>query len=168
VRAVVSTPPALEALLAELRATFDAGFAERRGADPPPARALLAVRAGGVPLAVPIEELAGFHAAGRIVPLPDGAPGLLGLAGIRGRIVAVHDLAAAVGAGALAGAPRWLLVTGGAEPLALAIDAIEGHLKLPWTESGAGSVIEHAGVRWSVVDVRAIAAAIDRRARGAP
>lgn len=159
----------MEALLAELRETFDAGFAEPRPPARPPARRLLAVRAGGVPLAAPLEDLAGVHAAQRIIPLPDCAPGLLGLAGIRGRVVAVHDLAAAVGAGALTGAPRWLLVTGGAEPLALAVEAVEGHLSLPRGEGEAAQVvIEHAGARWSVLDVRAIVAAIEQRARRVP
>lgn len=157
----------MEELLAELRETFDAGFAVPRGEAPPPGRRLLAVRAGGVPLAAPLEDLAGVHAAQRIIPLPDSAPGLLGLAGIRGRVVAVHDLAAAIGAGALTGAPRWLLVAGGAEPLALAVDAVEGHLSLPRGEGAEAPVIEHAGARWSVLDVRALVAAIEERARRA-
>lgn len=161
-------PERAEELLAELRQAFDAGFAERHPVEPPPEDPLLAVRAGGVPFAVPLADLAGVHAAARIVPLPDGAPGLLGLAGVRGRVVAVHDLAAAAGAGALAGPPRWLLVARGAEPIALAVEAVEGHLsRRRGDAAGAAPVIEREGAPWSVVDVRAILAEIGRRARGA-
>ncbi|WP_438030043.1 chemotaxis protein CheW [Sorangium sp. So ce233] len=177
--------------LDELRAAFDASFAApalTRAEEP--ARAL-AIRAGDRRLVARIEELAAVEPCRRIVPLAGGPPGLLGLAGLRGRLVAVYDLAALVGGrpragtadgGAAAGpAPRWLLVCAESPEIALAIDEIEGHARLPREGAGpaagergegAGEHVKEAvdvdGAPRGLLRVPAIAATVLRRAqRGA-
>jgi chemotaxis signal transduction protein len=83
--------------LAELKAEFDASFS--RPAIRAEARweVLLRLRVGGAALAVPLEQLSGLHALPRVVPLPDSPPTLLGVTGLRGQLVAVHELAACLG-----------------------------------------------------------------------
>ncbi|WP_437878546.1 chemotaxis protein CheW [Sorangium sp. So ce513] len=181
--------------LAALRDAFDASFAAPAlpCADEP-ARAL-AIRAGDRRLLARIDELAAVEPCRRIVPLAGGPPGLLGLAGLRGRLVAVYDLAALVGgrpragvADAAAGpAPRWLLVCAESPDVALAIDEIEGHASLPRADEaprgrardgedergeGAGDHVQEAvdvdGAPRGVLRVSAVAATVLRRAqRGA-
>ncbi|WP_437737635.1 chemotaxis protein CheW [Sorangium sp. So ce1335] len=133
--------------LAALRDVFDASFAApARPCAEEPARAL-AIRAGDRRLVARIDELAAVEPCRRLVPLAGGPPDLLGLAGLRGRLVAVYDLAALVGgrpragvADAAAGpAPRWLLVCAGSPEIALAIDEVEGHASLPRASPGAGA-----------------------------
>ncbi|MFL5344980.1 MAG: chemotaxis protein CheW [Hyalangium sp.] len=116
--------------LAELKAEFDASFTR------PAARAearwevLLRLRVGGSPLAVPLERLAGLHALPRVVALPGSPPGLLGVAGLRGQLVAVHDLAARLGLPSDE-RPRWLLLSGGERRVGLAVGGFEGQLRVP-------------------------------------
>lgn len=114
--------------LADWRRAFDQTFS----APPPEARAdrvsLLAISTGGLPCALRLAELAGLEAPRRVVPLPDGPPGLLGACGIRGRLVPVFDLGLLLGA-AGGEAPRWLALHGEDEPVGLAFETLEGFLQ---------------------------------------
>ncbi|WP_437580869.1 chemotaxis protein CheW [Sorangium sp. So ce887] len=175
--------------LAALRGAFDASFAEpARTRAEEPARAL-AIRAGDRRLLVRIEELAAVEPCRRIVPLAGGPPGLLGLAGLRGRLVAAYDLAALVSGrpragvdGAAAGpALRWLLVCAENPEIALAIDEIESHESFSLADvrsaddergEGAGEHVTEAveidGAPRGLLRVAAVAATVLRRAqRGA-
>ncbi|XYI02824.1 chemotaxis protein CheW [Sorangium sp. So ce1128] len=169
--------------LAELQRAFDASFAAPAEARPEePARGL-AIRAGDRRLVTRVDELAAVEPCRRIVPLAGGPPGLLGLAGLRGRLVAVYDLAALVGgrprAGAAAGpAPRWLLVCAEHPEIALAIDELEGHARFacadvrPDDGADTGEHVREAvdvdGAPRGLLRVPAVAATVLRRAqRGA-
>lgn len=136
--------------LARLRAEFDATFA--RAPAPPEAEreVLLRVRAGGQVLAVPLRQVDGLHRLPRVVPLPGAPPGLLGLCGLHGQLVAAHDLAALLGLSGAA-APRWLLVGGGGQPVGLAAEAFEGQLRATTAQlqPRAGAPLPH--VRQSVL-----------------
>jgi purine-binding chemotaxis protein CheW len=119
------------ATAAELRAAFDAAFTRPAGAQAPQAVAVLALRAGGAPVAVRVLETAGIMAARVIVPVPSPRPELLGVAGIRGAVVPIYSLARLLGR-AEDGAPRWVvLAAAGAERVGLAVAVFERHLVVP-------------------------------------
>jgi purine-binding chemotaxis protein CheW len=112
-----------------LHHAFDQSFQE---APPPPAEALeefLCVRVGAERFAVRLSALAGVAAAGRFTPLPSSAPHLIGLAGLRGQVVPVFELAGLLGR-PRAQSPRWLLLCGGEAPLALAVAELSGRVRL--------------------------------------
>lgn len=130
-----------------LRDAFDAAFARPPATPTEGQERLLLVVAGGQRYALRLAELGGLQPLRRLVPLPGGRRELLGLAGVRGRLVAVFDLARLLGAAAEPSppvAPRWLLLCGGAEAqLALACGHCEGLRQLPQaalqTDSGAAA-----------------------------
>ncbi|HEV8679354.1 MAG TPA: chemotaxis protein CheW [Stellaceae bacterium] len=113
--------------VAALRDAFDRSFAEARAPAPPASEDLLAVRIGAEPYALRLSEIAGLFAERRITPLPGSTPALLGIAGFRGTIVPVWDLAVLLGHEAEA--VRWLAMAA-AEPVAFALAAVDGHLRI--------------------------------------
>lgn len=132
----MNLPVLVDPRLGELRRAFDAGFARP---PPPPPEALehlLLVAAGAGRYALRLGELSGLQPLHRLVPLPGARPELLGLAGVRGRLVAVFSLARLLGLDAAADEhPRWLAICGGEEPqLALAFAQFEGQRQLPLSE----------------------------------
>jgi chemotaxis signal transduction protein len=115
--------------LAELREEFDLSFAR------PPARVdtrwevLLRLRVSGTPLTVPLERLSGLHLLTRVVSLPGSPSGLLGLVGLRGQLVAVHDLAYRLGLPSDE-KPHWMVLCGGERRVGLAVAGFEGQLRV--------------------------------------
>jgi len=151
--------PAIE-LLARLRGDFDRSFAA-----PPPAAAtaltdLLAIRVGGDPYAVRLADVSALVVDRQATPLPAAAPELLGVAGLRGLVVPVYDLATLLGYPG-APAPRWLVLAAGTPPVALAFDGVDGHLRVPpeaiaAPQASTGEVVRTAdGVR-IVVDLPSV------------
>ncbi len=122
-------PPDAEARLLALRRAFDESFAAppQVGASGGAAEALLAVRTGAGRFVIPLGEIAGVHRCPEIVPLPRSIPGLLGVAGLRRRPIAVYSAAALLGAAEDRPA-RWLLVAREDASLALAVEELEGTL----------------------------------------
>jgi chemotaxis signal transduction protein len=110
-----------------LREEFDRAFTEPARAGGEPEIGLLALRAGGEPLLVRVLEAAGLLPARPVVPVPGRRPELLGVVGVRGAVVPVFSVARLLGR-ADAGAPAWLVLAGGAERVALAFEAFEGHV----------------------------------------
>ena len=82
---------------AVMRAAFDRAFAEPPIADREPAVDLLAIRVGATHLALRLEDVAEIATDRVIVPVPSDAATLIGLAGMRGVIVAVHHLGSLLG-----------------------------------------------------------------------
>lgn len=125
-------PTQPQAVLA-LRREFDESFAQAPRLEREPLEGLLAVRLGGDPYAIRVSEIGGIHADRRIMPLPTPVPELLGVAGLRGQIAPVYDLAALLGY-ARASSPRWLILLRGASQqscVALAFDTFERHFSVP-------------------------------------
>ena len=158
----------------ELRQVFDRSFAE----PPQPAKAdqidLLAVEIGGDSHAIRLSEIAGAYADRRVVPLPSAVGELLGLVGFRGLMAPVYDLAALLGYAA-ARSPRWLVLSGRSNPVALAFERFTRHVRiLPESISElqdaslamrrhlAGTVSVD-GVPHSIVDLNAVLDAIEER-----
>jgi purine-binding chemotaxis protein CheW len=161
---------------AELRRAFDATFAAR----PPeavPSVELLAIGVGGEQLALRVSEMASIHRAGRVQPLPGAPPEMLGLSGIRGRVVPVYDLAGLVGRPS-GRAAVWLVLTG-TPVVALAFDQLDAQHRVaerdivPATthERFVRSVTSIDGTTRAILDLRAVWEEVRRRvptSKGAP
>jgi purine-binding chemotaxis protein CheW len=143
-------------LLETLRRAFDAAFAAEP--EPPAERVnLVALRAGGRSWAVRISEVAGVAPLAGLAALPCDEPAMLGLAAIGGTPVPVYDLAALLGEGG-ARAPRWMLLSAGADRVALAFDELEEYLRVPREQVVAASGPVAAGDARATELVRAAGA----------
>ncbi|HEX3660398.1 MAG TPA: chemotaxis protein CheW [Acidobacteriaceae bacterium] len=117
----------LEQRLRQLREDFDSSFArpwEPKAAEP---NALLCFTASGHRFAAALTELQAISKAGPVVPVPSGAPALLGLTVLRAKLMPVYSLPMLLGLAA--GAPAeicWLAVLRGRRPAALALDTLAG------------------------------------------
>lgn len=134
-----------------LRRAFDRSFAEEQSLGEAAGEDLLAVRVGQDPYALRLREIRGLFADKKIVTLPGPVPALLGIAGFRGVLAPVWHLGALLDYG-LAEAPRWLVMVNGAPAVALALDAFEGHLRLP-----PGDFTRHHGTGPASQHVREVA-----------
>jgi chemotaxis signal transduction protein len=158
-----------------LRLSFDEAFAAPpREAGEPPER-LLVLRVGGEPMFARLDGIDAVERLPRVVPLPGAPAELRGVAGLRGRLVPVYDLAVLLG-GVRAGQPAWLVLSGAEDPIGLAADGFDGQVEVPRTDllavpSGQARphVSEYArlgGDLRGVIDLRSLAAGI--RTRAAP
>jgi purine-binding chemotaxis protein CheW len=114
-----------------LRAAFDAQFAEAPAAEAEPGEALVGIRVGGEHAAFRLSDLAGLQPTPRLMWVPGGPPAWRGLAGIRGKLVPVYDLAALLGLGSGAEAASWLALGRHEPACAFAFQAVEGLLRIP-------------------------------------
>jgi purine-binding chemotaxis protein CheW len=137
--------------LDELRDSFDSSFSRPPPPRQEPGEALLRLRVGGAPLAVRLGQLSGLHLLPRLVHLPGSPASLLGLVGLRGQLIAVHDLAAQLGL-ASGEPPRWLLLAGGTRRVGLAAAGFEGQLRATAEQMrGGGSSSAHPLLSTSVL-----------------
>ncbi len=156
-----------------LRAEFDGAFAAPAAARAPDEVALLALRVGAEPFAVRVLDVAGLFAARKIVHVPTRRPELLGIMGLRGAVVPVYGLAQLLGRRAPDDAPRWVLLAGGEERVALAFAELQGHVLAPAGDLDAAAeaegmghvreVVRLGGVARPVLDVRSLVRAATRR-----
>ena len=116
---------------AQLRHAFDGSFALPPSPAPPENQDLLMIRVAGDPYAIRLCDIAEIVTDRSIVPVPSVTPDLLGLAGIHGGIVPVFGLSSILGYGPDPGSPRWMILCGAEEPIALAFSDFEGYLRLP-------------------------------------
>jgi chemotaxis signal transduction protein len=127
-----------------LRIAFDGTFAAL------PSAAIdtedfLVVGSGETSRAIRLSEIAGLHRATRIVPVPSPAPQLIGLAGLRGRVVPVYDLLSLLGLERTAPV-RWLALTAGI-PIAIGFETLERHVRLARGDATPVVVLEVAKLR---------------------
>jgi chemotaxis signal transduction protein len=121
--------PALGGVALELRREFDGTFAAPPP-EPQPTEDLLGVRVAGEPYALRVSEIDGVESCPKLVPLPTRVPELLGLAGIRGGLVAVYGLGPLLGPAAATEPVRWLILCGGGERVGLGLTHLEGWLRV--------------------------------------
>jgi chemotaxis signal transduction protein len=116
--------------LQELRAAFDASFAVAGALAPLEQEDMLAIVAGDVDLALPLAGVTRLEPRRRLVTLNGGAPGLLGLCGMRGQLVPVFCLARLMGARSIAVHDPWVVLVGAPAPIGLAFERFEGFLRV--------------------------------------
>jgi chemotaxis signal transduction protein len=152
--------------LAVLRGSFDQVFA----LPPPVARTtqqrLLALRIGADPYAIRVEQVTGLEKVQSLVALPGSPAYLLGLTGLRGRLVPVFSLSALLRSSDRGPEP-WLILCGASETVGLAASSFDGQFEVAPHEivSGQGHSrhVRHGRLSRSVLDLEAVLA--DRRAR---
>ncbi len=114
---------------AALRRNFDLGFAEPPRGELPSVEDLLIIRIAEDEYCLRLSQIAGLLVDRRLAPLTSPVPALMGVIGVRGAIVPVYSLRILL-AYPPADAPRWLVMLRGAEPLGLAFDSYEGHVRV--------------------------------------
>lgn len=90
----------------------------------------LAIGVAGEPYAIRLAEVAGLYADRKIVPFPSRSATTLGIVGLRGTLVPVHDLAALLGH-SREPSTRWLLLLRGVELVGMAFSRFDAHLRVP-------------------------------------
>jgi chemotaxis signal transduction protein len=116
---------------AQLRQAFDRAFALPPSLAEQEVEDLLTIRVAGNPYAIRLLDIAEIVTGRKIVSVPAVTPDLLGLVGIHGGIVPVFGLSSILGYGSEPDAPRWMILCGTEEPIALAFSDFEGYLRLP-------------------------------------
>jgi purine-binding chemotaxis protein CheW len=123
----------LQTKILEMREVFDGTFAAPEQSDRAAVNQVLAIKVGSERLAVFVSDLSGLTVSkGTILPVPSRVPELLGITGIHGVVVPVFSLSALMGIAPGTGQVRWLLLCGERQQtIALAVEAVEGHLEIP-------------------------------------
>jgi chemotaxis signal transduction protein len=118
----------LGAQLESLRRDFDRSFSVPRAPRETGGAHLLAIRVGRDPYALRTQEIGMISTDRPITAVPSSSPELIGVAGLRGALVAVYDLGALIGL-PLSGASRWLVLCKDTQ-LAFAFAALDGHVRV--------------------------------------
>jgi purine-binding chemotaxis protein CheW len=154
-----------------LRAQFDALFAQPPRTETPETVELLALRLGGDGFAIRLTDTAGLFADHKITPVPGPVSEFHGLAGVRGTLVPVYDLASLMGYPRPA-QPRWL-VTARQSVVGFVFDTFIGQLRVEATalaahEGGASDkvaqVVRTPAFSGPVIQLNSIIAALAKRA----
>jgi chemotaxis signal transduction protein len=162
----------VRARLRELQVAFDRSYIEPAAPRPAEPEDLLAIDVAGHPYALRVRELLGMYVERRITPLPAAPAELLGLAAVRGELVAVYDLASLLGY-SRAEAPRYLIV-GRGRAVAFAFATLHGHVRVapgdiataerarePWLSQ----VVREPGRTRPIIELSGISSAIEQRMR---
>jgi purine-binding chemotaxis protein CheW len=154
-----------------LRAQFDAVFAQPLRTETPETVELLTLQFGGDGFAIRLTDTAGLFADHKITPVPGPLSEFHGLAGVRGALVPVYDLAALMGY-ARSVQPRWL-ITARQSVVGFVFDTFIGQLRveakaLAAHEGGPGDkvsqVVRTPAFSGPVIQLSSLIAALSRRA----
>lgn len=165
---------ALRARLAELRQSFDRAFAEEQAPRRQEAIGVLSIRIGRDLHAVLLSDVAALDVRCAVTPVPSEHPELLGIAGLRGAVVAVFDLAALIGVPG--GDAPWLLLAKGA-PIAFAFAEFEAVVNvsesdLVRSQAGPGAhdrtIVLRQGQALPLIDLAGLVGNLERRLHTAP
>jgi chemotaxis signal transduction protein len=166
----VSASSDLAGRILRLREDFDRAYSEAPSGAAAETHDFLLVRVAGRPYALRVAEIAGVGARKAVVPVPSRRPELLGVAGIRGVLTCVYDLAALLGHGAARGEGRGLVLLGESDVVAVAFDELEsfrraaaadvhGHEVRP-SDPHLSGVLRVDGASRPVLNLRSILAVI--------
>jgi purine-binding chemotaxis protein CheW len=113
--------------VAAMRAEFDRSFAEAPATQAARGVRLLLIKDGaGRSYALRLDHVSAIVGDRRVVAVPSPVPGLIGVAGIRGGLVAVYALTELLGGERGTAPSRWIAVCPAVEPVGLAFAEIEG------------------------------------------
>ena len=147
--------PRVGVTAAALRSLFDASFTVPAISKQERLEGLLAIRVGSDPYVLCLSQITGLYADRRIVAVPSPAPQLLGIVGLRGKLVPVYDLAALLHYPP-APSPRWMVLAGGSQPVAFAFESFEGHVQVARALLADGGNVQVAGALRPIVDIGSI------------
>jgi chemotaxis signal transduction protein len=159
--------------LLQLREDFDRQFTEAVASQDAGRVDLLTLELGGHLYAVRLSDIAYLAPGPALAPMAsEGSPAFLGLAGLRGAIVPVWDLAGLAGYPVLEGRRPWVLGCAGSPHWAAAVGGLVGTLRVPGDavrererEDQAGPVrtvcMAHGTAR-TVLDLRALSQSLLR------
>lgn len=116
---------------ARLRAAFDHSFTVPPLRETLDVEDFLAIRVAGDQYLIRLRDIIGIVARRPIVSVPARAPGLVGIAGIRGEIVPVFSLSSLLGYGDDPEPPTWTVLCNAKEPIGLGFAELDGYLRLP-------------------------------------
>lgn len=137
------TAAPVPASLGDLRRAFDRSFAAPPRRDAEGVDEFIAIRLGTAPYALAIPDVARLEPARKVVPLPADRPGLLGVAGVHGRLVPVFGLALLLGLPDRREDHPWLVLVDRDDPIGFAFDGVDGHLKVPRQATEAAGAAGH-------------------------
>jgi chemotaxis signal transduction protein len=126
----VTTEGELDQKVAALRQAFDRSFAEAADGGSVAHLDFLAIKVAGDPYALSLTEVASLHVDRKLVAIPSLLPELSGMAGFRGALTPVYDLAALL---RYPGQPaaKWLVLVQHPSPIAFAFESFDAHLRVP-------------------------------------
>jgi purine-binding chemotaxis protein CheW len=146
---------------AGMRGDFDQSFALARDTQGVTSKDLIGLELGTIAHAIRLSELAGLYAGRNVAPLPSTVAACIGIAGFRGSIIPVFDLASLLG---LPRAPhaRWLALAAGA-PVAFSFAGVAKHMRVPREAIAAttshghvNAFADHEERVWAVVSISAL------------
>jgi purine-binding chemotaxis protein CheW len=164
---------ATEDLAAALRDAFDLSFSRAPVARATASENLLTIRIGADRYALQLSSISGLFSGKSISWVPSPVPELLGIAGFRGTVQPVYDLAMLLGH-PKAASPRWIVIAA-AQAIGLAFDGFEGFVSAAPESvvSRGGADAETAqlhvnaflesGGTYPIVDVASVIARIARK-----
>ena len=167
--AMTNTTPVLAnaAMLAE---AFDRAFAVAPAALAPDSIDLIGIRLGGDPFALRLADTTGMFSGRVITPMPSAVRELRGIAGIRGALVPVYDLAELLGRPPARHA-TWLVVARQA-PVAFVFEVFERQIRLTADALAARENSQHVrevatadGIARPIIDLSSLVAAVGARAK---
>ena len=112
-----------------MRRAFDESFAAPAVAPPTDLQDYLAIRVGNGHYALKTSDLSALGVSRTVVALPTSVPALMGIAGVQGQLVPVYRLGQLLGHEADPQERWWLAIVGLEQPMGLAIEELEGHLR---------------------------------------
>lgn len=154
---------------AELREAFDSSFAAPIETGGRETVDCIGIRLGAARYAMRLADIAGLHAGVSVAPCPSVVPELLGIASIRGTLIAAYDLAALIGCET--GPNPWMVLVRGAQ-LGLAFAGFEGLLQFEPVAIAGGAertqphveaLARSDGLDWPLIDMASLLAAIRLR-----
>lgn len=154
------------AQVAEMRRLFDASFATPVATRDETLTDMLAIRTPSGSYALRTAHSAAILRCPALTTVPGGHPALLGLAGVRGALVAVYRVAGATAARPAPGS-GWIALCAEDRSMALHFDALIGFARVTQdaihrASEGEHEVVDIAGQRCGVLDVAKWVAGITR------
>jgi purine-binding chemotaxis protein CheW len=109
---------------------FDESFASAPGSEQQPLVPLIAILVSGDPAVLRARDILGIAKVKRILPFPSVFAEVIGIAGMRGVVVPVFDLAKLLQMPTAQGRTDWLVLANRESPIAFAFEKFEGQVEV--------------------------------------